>query len=511
MKIIVGEGINEYYAQTLAMLFFPGAKFPKQSEEDPDPSELEVSCTEENGVYVARARMKRDDGKEVTGEGSFVPEEGVTVHRGKKLAVGRAVFAAGKELFGVQPPWGVLTGVRPAKVAAEFLAAGGGIQKTRQYLKTEYFLSQKKAALCASVAASELKLRKQLSPDMCSVYIAIPFCPTRCAYCSFVSYTTPRLLSMIDDYLDRLIVEITAVFGHIARTGQRIATVYVGGGTPTILSPDQLRKLLGVISRLTDVSSLLEFTVEAGRPDTITEEKLAVCKEYGVTRISVNPQSLSDAVLENIGRKHTSMDFFRAYGIARESGIRDINVDLIAGLPGDNFTRFARTLDRVCELDPGNITVHSFCVKKSSEFLSRDAEIFKRSSSDAVKCVDYSQLKLRNTGYKPYYLYRQKNTIGNLENVGFAREGREGIYNVVMMEEFHSVYGAGAGAVTRLVSWKPDAVKAEKIKRIINPKYPYEYLRGDANGADIEKRLWEAEQAFAESGEECATEAPDNE
>lgn len=510
MKIIAGEGINEYYAQTLAMLFFPGAKFPKQHEVDDDPSELEVICTEDDeGVYAAKARMKRADGKEALGEGTFTPIAGVSAQRGKKLAVGRAVFAAGKELFGVQPPWGVLTGVRPAKVAAEFLATGGGIQKTRQFLRSEYFLSQKKAALCASVASAELKLKKQLSPNMCSVYISIPFCPSRCAYCSFVSYTTPRLLSMIDEYLDRLVLELGSVFNHIKRTNQQVACIYVGGGTPTILSPEQLTKLLSAVSKHVDTESLLEFTVEAGRPDTITEEKLAVCKQYGVTRISVNPQSLSDAVLENIGRKHTSMDFFRAYGIAKESGIRDINVDLIAGLPGDNFTRFARTLDRVCELDPSNITVHSFCVKKSSDFLRQSSDIYKNAGGDAVKCVDYSQLKLRNTGYKPYYLYRQKNTVGNLENVGFAREGHEGLYNVIMMEEFHSVYGAGAGAVTRLVSWKPDGAKPEKIKRIINPKYPYEYLRDDFSASAFEEKLFAAEEAFRQSGADA--EVADNE
>lgn len=497
MKINVGDGINEYYAQTLAMLFFPGAKFPKQHEEDPDPSELTVSCVDENGVFHAFAYMKRADGKEASAEGIFEPAPDISAQRGKKLAVGRAVFAAGKELFGVQPPWGVLTGVRPAKVAAEHLALGGGIQKTRQFLKTEYFLSQKKAALCAAVAASELKLKKQLEDDMCSVYISIPFCPSRCAYCSFVSYTTPRLLSLIDEYLERLIVEVSAVFNHIKRMEKRVACIYIGGGTPTILSADQLRTLLCVISSHIDTSSLLEFTVEAGRPDTITEEKLEVLKSHGVTRISVNPQSLSDAVLENIGRKHTVMDFFRAYGIAKESGIKNINVDLIVGLPGDNFTRFSRTLDRVCELEPSNITVHSFCVKKSSDFLRESSEIYKRSGSDAAKCVDYSQLKLRNEGYKPYYLYRQKNTVGNLENVGFAREGSEGLYNIIMMEEFHSVYGAGAGAVTRLAKWRGGEVRADKIKRIINPKYPYEYLRDAVSIEEYEKRLFDAEMSFA--------------
>jgi len=436
--------------------------------------------------------MRRADGKEARGEGFFRNESGISAQRGKKLAVGRAVFAAGKELFGVQPPWGVLTGVRPAKVAAEYLASGGGIQKTRQFLRTEYFLSQKKAALCASVAASELKLKKQLSPDMCSIYISIPFCPTRCAYCSFVSYTTPRLLSMIDEYLDRLIVEVKAVLRHVSKTGQRIACIYIGGGTPTILDPDQLRKLLSVIAENADTSSLLEYTLEGGRPDTITEEKLAVAKEYGITRISVNPQSLSDAVLDTIGRKHTAMDFFSAYGIARESGIRDINVDLIAGLPGDNFTRFSRTLDRVTELEPSNITVHSFCVKKSSDFLRQDADIYKRTGSDAVKCVDYSQLKLRNTGYKPYYLYRQKNTVGNLENVGFALPGTEGKYNVYMMDEIQTIFAVGAGAVSKLVS-----LEKSQIKRIFEYKYPYEYL-SDTMGQKRREKLEAIEKFYSE-------------
>ncbi|MDY5941881.1 MAG: coproporphyrinogen dehydrogenase HemZ [Eubacteriales bacterium] len=499
MRIQAGEGINPYYAQTLAMLFFPGAKFPEKQEEDTDKAMLSIRCETEPDGFRAFARMRTEDGREAEGEGVFLlSEAGITEGRGKKLAVGRAVFAAGKELFGVQPPWGVLTGVRPAKVAAEYLASGSGITKTRQYLKNEYFLSQKKAALCTAVAASELKLKKQLLPDMCSVYISIPFCPTRCAYCSFVSYTTPRLLSLIDDYLDRLVLEVAAVFRQAQNSGKRIACVYIGGGTPTILSAGQLRRLLSVIAANTAVDSLLEFTVEAGRPDTITADKLAVCREYGVNRISVNPQSLSDAVLEQIGRKHTAMDFFRAYDLARSSGIRSINVDLIAGLPGDNFARFSRSVDKVAELDPENITVHSFCVKKSSDFLRQSTDIYRRLGGDAAKSIDYSQLKLRNSGYKPYYLYRQKNAVGNLENVGFAREGFEGVYNVVMMEEYHTVYGAGAGAVTRLVKWQEGAVRAEKIKRIINPKYPYEYLRDTAGEEELTDRLACAENAFYE-------------
>ena len=501
MKIRVGEGINPYYAQTLAMLFFPGAKFPEDPAEDDGQAELTASLEETEEGYLAHAALRAGE-KTAQADGRYLFSEGIPVSRGKKLALGRAVFAAGKELFGIQPPWGILTGVRPAKVAMECLASGSGIMKTRAFLRSEYFLSLKKATLCTGVAAAELKLKRSLTPDMCSVYISIPFCPSRCAYCSFVSYTTPRLLSLIDDYLDLLLLEIRSVFRHIENQGKKVASIYIGGGTPTILSEEQLKKLLTEIGRCTDVSSLLEFTLEAGRPDTINPEKLKIARACGVTRISVNPQSMSDVVLETIGRRHTVADFLRAYNIAVKSGIGTINVDLIAGLPGDNFTRFSRSLDRVAELAPQNVTVHSFCVKKSSDFLRESTEIYRRGGGDAVKCVDYSQLKLRNTGYKPYYLYRQKNTVGNLENVGFAKEGKEGIYNVVMMEEYHSVYGAGAGAVTRLVRWGEDEGRAEKIKRIINPKYPYEYLRGDFSERALLARLEEGERAVALPGGE---------
>lgn len=484
MKINVSEGINEYYLQTLAMLFFPGAKFPEKNE-DPDNSELTVSCVKEGTAYTAYARMTDENGAFAeateTLDGSlYGGRDGTCV----KMAVGRAVFAAGKKLFGQQPPWGVLTGVRPAKVAADLIAANNGVTKTRQILKSEYFLSQKKAALLVSVAGAELAIKKKLTPDMCSVYISIPFCPSRCAYCSFVSYTTKRLLSMQDEYLDCLIVELKAIFDHIKAAGKKVATVYIGGGTPTILDEAQLDRLLTAVSSCCDTSSLMEFTLEGGRPDTFTEEKLRIAKDHGVTRISVNPQTLSESVLQAIGRKHTVDDFFRAYDMARSSGIRTINVDVIAGLPADNFTRFSRTIDKITELAPQNITVHSFCVKRSSDFLRTTPDIYHRFAADAVRCVDYSQLKLRNSGYRPYYLYRQKNTVGNMENVGFSMEGYEGLYNVIMMEEYHTVYAAGAGGVTRLVDRS-----GEKIMRFANPKYPYEYLSGGRSYDSFLERL----------------------
>ncbi|HBJ18280.1 MAG TPA: hypothetical protein DDY70_00830, partial [Clostridiales bacterium] len=238
----------------------------------------------------------------------------------------------------------------------------------------------------------------------------------------------------------------------------------------------------GKIAENTDPADLSEFTLEAGRPDTITEEKLAVAKRFGVTRVSVNPQTLNDDVLREIGRRHTVADFYHAYKIAKESGIRDINVDLIAGLPGDDFKSFSETVDRIIELAPTNLTVHTFCVKKAADVLKHHTDIYSLSGGDAAKSVAYAQLKTKFAGYKPYYMYRQKNTVGNLENVGFALEGHEGLYNVFMMEEVQSIFAIGAGAVTKLVKRPPKGGQTAegKIERIFQPKYPYEYLRDAA-------------------------------
>jgi len=221
----------------------------------------------------------------------------------------------------------------------------------------------------------------------------------------------------------------------------------------------------------------MEFTLEAGRPDTITEDKLRVAKEHGVTRISVNPQTLSDDILKEIGRRHTKEDFYRAFELAKKSGIKDINVDLIEGLPGDDFKNFSETVDKIIELNPSNITVHTFCVKKASDALRNNSNVYSLTGGDAAKCVSYSQLKAKFAGYKPYYMYRQKNTVGNLENVGFSLEGSEGLYNVFMMEEVQSIFAVGAGAVTKLVKFDGAFAQNTRIERIFRPKYPYEYLK----------------------------------
>jgi oxygen-independent coproporphyrinogen-3 oxidase len=270
-----------------------------------------------------------------------------------------------------------------------------------------------------------------------------------------------------------------------------LTTIYIGGGTPTTLSAEQLERLFKEIHKHVDVNTLTEFTLEAGRPDTITEDKLTVAKKYGVTRISVNPQTLNDDILKDIGRRHTTEDFYRAYDLAVKSGIRDINVDLIAGLPGDDFKNFSETIDAIIDLAPSNITVHTFCVKKASDALRNNSDVYSLSGGDAAKCISYSQLKTKFAGYKPYYMYRQKNTVGNLENVGFSIEGHEGLYNIYMMEEIQTIFAVGAGAVTKLVKHVHHKDRATEtiIKRLFKPKYPYEYLRDASDyGIDAENK-----------------------
>ena len=475
MILHVEGGINKYYVQTLCMVFFPGAKFGENELPGNDVPEVFVSVyKDDDRSDSAFVSMKLND-KVCEATATVSVDEKITIAEPAAIAVGRAVFAAGKELLGHIPPWGILTGVRPAKIASALLSEGNGILKTKKILRDEYFLNHQKAALAVSVATNEAKLLKKMQKNTCSIYVSIPFCPSRCAYCSFVSYTTPRLLSMIDDYLVALLDELDQIFETVRALNMTVNTVYIGGGTPTTLNADQLRILLTKINENIDTESLIEFTLEAGRPDTITAEKLAVAKELGVTRISVNPQTLNDDILREIGRKHTEEDFYRAYQLAKDSGIRDINVDLIAGLPGDDFKNFSETIDKIIELRPTNITVHTFCVKKAADMLKNNSEIYSITGGDAAKSVSYSQLNTKFAGYKPYYMYRQKNTVGNLENVGFSLEGHEGMYNVLMMEEVQTIFAAGAGAVTKLVDMR-DGMSNVKIKRIFNPKYPYEYL-----------------------------------
>ena len=478
MKLKIDGEINLSYVQNLCLMFFPGAKFAQDEPESEDTPKAYVKVERKEDGYEAYVLLEAEDKKQ---EGRLFVRDN-PLYNGRniaQMAVGGAFYDAGCKLIKYSPPWGILVGIRPGKIAMKLYGQLGSKLAVRKALVNDYLLTPKKAQLITNVALTEDRIVQNYPKDTCSLYISIPFCPTRCAYCSFISYATPRLLSLIPDYLVRLKSDIRRMVDLIAQRGQRIVTVYIGGGTPTTLNEAQLKDLLSFIGGCIDVKTLAEYTLEGGRPDTITPEKLAIAAESGVTRVSINPQTLNDDILVGIGRKHTSDDFFRAFYQARQSGIRVINTDIIAGLPGDHFASFSKTVDQISELCPENITVHTFFVKKASDILHSGVNVYSRNYREAVKCVDYAQLVAAAHKYHPYYLYRQKNTVGNLENVGFSLDGYDGIYNCLIMAEERNIYACGAAAVTKLVSDETGV-----IKRFYMPKYPYEYLDMGENGEE---------------------------
>ena len=491
MKLTINGEMNRYYVQTLCMIFFPGAKFSETETYMDATPEVDMTVTEDGGEISIVVYMKAN-GKSASCSRTVSLSDYDTVDKAKKLTAGYVMYRAGCEVFdGYSPPWGIHTGVRPAKMALEFMNLNMNRDEVIRKFREEYFLSPEKANLVYEVASHEKRIIDKYdstisreNAKLCSVYISIPFCPTRCEYCSFVSYTSPKLLSLIPDYLVQLKSDVRKTFALIRSLGMKAVSVYIGGGTPTTLSEAQLDDLLAEIERCTDVSLLLEYTLEAGRPDTITAEKVKIAKARGVTRMSVNAQTTNDEVLSAIGRNHTSDDFLRSFDIVRNGGIRHINTDLIAGLPGETRASFESSLDKVSSLAPENITVHTFCVKKAAEILQKDDSVYASINTDAEKSIEYSQKKLVNEGYHPYYMYKQKNTTGNLENTGFTKDRCECVYNIFMMEEIQTIFAAGAGAVTKFVR-KNHAGKTE-MKRIFLPKYPYEYLR-NANSSVTEQ------------------------
>ena len=467
MKIEINGNIGRTYCENLSLIFFPGEKFGASDSSD---RTLRVSVYTDRGSVRAEAVFISGD-KTSRGTGFFAADD----RRAEKIAVGRAVLEAGTEMLGSAPPWGILTGVRPAKISNSMAACGMTEEEIALKLQEVYSVAPEKALLLAGVTEEEKDVSLAAGKDTCSVYVSIPFCPTRCAYCSFVSYSTPRYLSLIPDYVERLLDDIDAAFRRADSDGKRVISVYIGGGTPTVLDAKTLDRVLGAVEKNLVVRPL-EFTVEAGRPDTVDRRKLEIMRSHGVTRVSINPQILDDGILCGIGRRHTVADFFEAYSLARQAGFETVNTDLIAGLPGSDRNIFDNTLRGVIGLDPENVTVHTFCVKKSSSMAEKAAEdgagdVYSYSGGDTPLCVSDSQKMLIEAGYRPYYIYRQKNARGNLENVGFSRPGHKCLYNVFMMEELHNIYACGAGAVTKITD-TPDG----RIIREISPKYTYEYL-----------------------------------
>ena len=369
-----------------------------------------------------------------------------------------------------QPPvWGSLTGVRPAKLARGLIERGMSRGEAAAHLREHFYVSPERTALTIRAAATAMELDKAIGPDDISLYVGIPFCPSRCYYCSFVSSTTAQSGHLIEPYLDTLCREIAETAALVREAGKRVQSVYIGGGTPTTLSEQQLIRLLKTLEQNFDFSGLREYTVEAGRPDTITPGKLRALRAAGVGRVSINPQSMDDQVLAAIGRRHAASDVLRAYDEARQAGFREINMDVIAGLTGDTAETFARTIDTLIGLAPENITVHTLAIKRGADLTDKAAAAAQRET--VSRMLDGASHALQTAGYGPYYLYRQKFTAGGFENVGWCKPDTECFYNVTMMEELQTILSLGAGGVSKRVDrdtgW---------IERTNNPKYPLEYI-----------------------------------
>lgn len=375
------------------------------------------------------------------------------------------------KLFGFTQSWGILTGVRPVKLLRR-LSEEQGSEAAVRYLRERLLLSDAKLSLTQTTLQAENRLLSLSRPESFSLYVSIPFCPTRCDYCSFVSYTIERAQKLIPRYVEQLCREI-AYTGDIARRlGLRLETVYFGGGTPTTLSAEQLTEVMRAVQTHFDLSTVREYTVEAGRPDTVTAEKLRAIAAGGAGRISINPQTLSNEVLQTIGRKHTVEQFYRAYDLARQVGFDSVNTDLIAGLPGDTVEGFSDTLTGILALDPENVTVHTLSLKRASNLVVEHRSQLPGDDT-AVRMVAEATRRLPERGYHPYYLYRQSRMAGNQENVGWAKPGKDGLYNVYIMDETHTILGVGAGAVSKLKQYG-----TPYLERIFNYKFPYEYNDG---------------------------------
>ena len=475
MKLYFEGHRCQYAVEQMLLTLFPGER-PVYPEGPPDTrtdSVLVLSLHRGQVWATASARLMWKGGcfwghRRCKTAQLDDPDQGVRV---LQRIVKLAFYDAGTAALGYEPPWGALTGVRPVKLPARAMEQGASPRQAARQLQTLYRVSPDRIALAMDCARQSLAAKASLAEDQVSLYVGIPFCPTRCAYCSFVSADVGRTLKLVEPFVAALCRELDEVGALLHTLGLHVRTVYFGGGTPTTLSAGQLARVTGRLAQTIDLSQCTEYTVEAGRPDTITAEKLAVLRRAGVNRISVNPQTMEDAVLAAMGRAHTAQDVLRAWDLARASGIPCINMDLIAGLPADSVHGFCASLDQVLRLGPENVTVHTLALKKGARLMEqgRDALPSGESVSDMLS---YAWRTLRQQGQRPYYLYRQKYMSGAFENIGWSQPGRESLYNICMMEELHTILSVGGGGVTKLVN-----PRTGRIVRLANPKYPQEYLR----------------------------------
>ncbi len=469
MRLYLRGHEYRYAVEQMLLTLYP-AERPEYPAGKPEGERIELSLRRAAKRVTASCLLVRH-GRETRGAawapvgelGDALTEDRVC-QRLVKNALYRAALRAGHE----KPVWGALTGVRPGKLLCALLRQTDEETALARFTE-EYDVSPGRAALCLDTARQTLRAEASLSRRDVCLYVGIPFCPTRCAYCSFVSQSVEKSMALIEPFLDALFLEIAATAAQIEALGLRPVSIYMGGGTPTTLSASQLERLCAELERRFDLSALREYTVEAGRPDTITAEKLRVLRAHGVGRVSVNPQTMRDEVLEAIGRRHSAADIVSALETVRAVGGFEVNMDLIAGLPRDSFDGFAETLGRVLALAPENITVHTLSLKKGSRLTLEGGEL--PAAQEVGKMLDLSSAELRAAGYAPYYLYRQKFMSGGFENVGWARPGTENLYNICIMEELCSILAMGAGGSSKLVR-----TDGGRNTRLMAPKYPLEYI-----------------------------------
>ena len=474
MKLYLKGHDYKYATEQMLLTLFPGERpsYPDRPAGEGEDS-LTLSLSLGGRWATARAVLTRDGRRWTAAARAPVPApDAGRVERDRVLqrVVKNAFYRAGVQALGREPPWGGLTGVRPVKLPTRALEQGATRRQADRLLRDLYRVSAPRRALALDCAQATLAAKRTLAPEDVSLYVGVPFCPTRCAYCSFVSADVGRTFSLMEPYVDALCREIAAAGAAVRRGGRRIRSVYIGGGTPTTLSPALLDRLMGALEGAFDLSACAEYTVEAGRPDTITAEKLSVLRQRGCTRVSVNPQSMDDRVLAAIGRAHSAADILRAWDLVRRAGFPYANMDLIAGLPTDTPEGFRASLDQVLSLGPENVTVHTLALKKGSRLtLEKNGALPAPEQVSAM--LDYAWGALRAAGYAPYYLYRQKYMSGGFENVGWCRPGAESLYNICMMEELHTILSLGSGGVTKVID-----PRAGSLVRQANPKYPKEYI-----------------------------------
>lgn len=481
MKIFISGHKFNYEIEKLCRIFLP---FEKIEFVEDNKEECDVLVILQKGSEYNMSANLRLFGKECKTAKTTKPLSDKECER--ELAV--LLYNCFCELTGYKSSWGILTGVRPAKLYSS-LQKKGGNETADNYFLDKLLVSPKKLELAKACNKGEAAITSLSEEKSFSLYIGIPFCPSRCSYCSFVSHSVEQAKKLIPKYVEYLCREIEYT-GKIAKDlSLRLETVYIGGGTPTSLDASQLAKIMDTVRGNFNLNNLREYTVEAGRPDTVTYEKLLAIKNGGATRISINPQTMNDEVLKSIGRKHTVNQTEEALALAKEVGFKNINMDLIAGLPGDSLQSFKNTVDRVIAMDPESITVHTLCLKRSATLNGGDLSWLKEGDT-ASEMVDYAKDKLEVAEYYPYYMYRQSKMVGNLENVGYSKVGYEGLYNVYIMDETHSILACGATAVTKLRRHN-DSV----IERIYNFKYPYEYINR------FEEQLARKERIYSFYGE----------